>query len=88
MTDLNTDGKWFAEKRFGYGSGLPLAWQGWAALGSYLAAILLLGWLVEAGSVAVKIVAILLFALATGLFVELARRRTRGGWKWRWGRDD
>ena len=24
--------EWFAPKRYGYGSGLPISWQGWAVL--------------------------------------------------------
>ncbi len=27
---------WFAAKRYGYGSGLPIAWQGWAVLTAYM----------------------------------------------------
>ena len=27
-----SDGDWFAPKRFGYGAGLPIAWQGWALI--------------------------------------------------------
>lgn len=30
---------WFAAKRYGYGWGLPVRWQGWAVLGTYLALI-------------------------------------------------
>ena len=26
------DGAWFAPKRYGFGAGLPIAWQGWALL--------------------------------------------------------
>ena len=33
------DGAWFAPKRFGYGAGLPIAWQGWALLAGYIAAV-------------------------------------------------
>ena len=47
------DGAWFAPKRFGYGAGLPIAWQGWAVLVAYLAVLLAVrhwqprgGWLV------------------------------------------
>jgi hypothetical protein len=86
MTDQNNDAAWFAQKRFGYGAGLPLTWQGWALLGGYMITIFLLAWLIAAAAPAVKVVAIMLFALATGLFVEVSRRRTRGGWKWRWGK--
>ena len=34
------DGAWFAPKRFGYGAGLPIAWQGWALLAGYIAVML------------------------------------------------
>ena len=89
MTELESNRAWFAEKRYGYGAGLPIAWQGWAVLGAYVAMTPLLVWAIAAGSVATKAVAILLFALATGLFVEATRRHTRGGaWRWRWGKDD
>jgi hypothetical protein len=27
---------WFSPKRLGYGSGLPIAWQGWALILTYL----------------------------------------------------
>ena len=32
-------GDWFAPKRYGYGTGLPIAWQGWALLAAYGAGI-------------------------------------------------
>ena len=88
MVERPNDGAWFAAKRFGIGAGLAIAWQGWALLGGYITAIFLLAWLVAAGGVAIKALAILLFTVATGLFVEISRRHTRGGWKWRWGKDD
>ena len=30
---MSDDPEWFAAKRYGYGSGLPIAWQGWAVIG-------------------------------------------------------
>jgi hypothetical protein len=30
------EGYWFAPKKFGYGAGLPTAWQGWALLIGYV----------------------------------------------------
>ncbi len=30
---------WFAPKRYGYGAGLPIAWQGWVLTIGYLAVI-------------------------------------------------
>jgi hypothetical protein len=32
---------WFPAKRFGWGWGLPCAWQGWVVLGLWLLAIIL-----------------------------------------------
>ena len=34
------DDVWFEPKSFGYGTGLPVAWRGWALLGAYLASII------------------------------------------------
>lgn len=75
------DGAWFAEKRFGYGAGWPIRWQGWALLASYLA---LVGGavLLERSARGVGLVIILTATLA---FAWIASRHTRGGWKWRWG---
>lgn len=75
-------GDWFAPKRFGYGAGLPIAWQGWATLALYGAAV--------GGAMALLIprhpypfVAITL--IATAALIVIAGQHTRGGWKWRWG---
>ena len=37
--DRRNDGAWFAPRRHGIGSNWPVAWQGWASLALYLAAI-------------------------------------------------
>lgn len=34
------DKAWFAPKRYGYGSGLPIAWQGWALLAGLIVLVL------------------------------------------------
>ena len=74
---------WFAPKRYGLGSGLPIAWQGWAVLIAYLAisvgAFLLLG---ERNPATYAVVII-----ATAILLVIAARTTRGGWRWRWGSD-
>ena len=76
--------EWFAPKRYGYGAGLPIAWQGWALLGAYLAVLGLAVWLLAAAPIAVLAVAI----SATFLLLLIAARTTRGGWRWRWGERD
>lgn len=42
---MPTKGKkpWFPVKRFGYGVGFPIAWEGWLVLGLYVAAMILSG---------------------------------------------
>lgn len=72
---------WFAPKRYGYGAGLPISWQGWA---------LTIGFLIVALGSALAFVnrPILVFAIlipAVLLFSLIAARTTRGGWRWRWG---
>lgn len=70
---------WFAPKRFGYGSSLPIAWQGWVALAafivSFIAAVTLL-------SGAWRIV---VAVLCTLIFCVICAVTTQGGWRWRWG---
>jgi hypothetical protein len=76
------DKPWFAPKRYGYGSGFPMAWQGWVALavlvgGAFAAARFFHG-AEKAGALA---------ALILG-FCLIAARKTAGGWRWRWGGED
>ncbi|EJL20717.1 hypothetical protein [Novosphingobium sp. AP12] len=82
---INEKGAWFAPKRYGYGAGLPLNRQGWLLIASYVAALGGIGLLDKAGHGGERTAAFVLFLLVTGLFALIAARRTRGGWKWRWG---
>ena len=77
-----SDGNWFLPKRFGYGAGLPIAWQGWALLVIYPAALLL------AGSLLMQRHPMLFAGVAIMLTIPLlivSAQHTRGGWRWRWG---
>jgi hypothetical protein len=78
------DDAWFAPKRYGYGSGLPIAWQGWALLAAYFIVILAASFLIARHPFAY---AAILF-VATALFIAIVAARTRGGWRWRSGEDD
>lgn len=75
-----TDGAWFAPKRYGYGAGLPIAWQGWALVAGFIALVVLASRLSPGWAAAVVFPALV-------ILIEVSRRRTRGGWRWRWGRD-
>ncbi|MFM6949951.1 MAG: hypothetical protein ACKOW1_02885 [Novosphingobium sp.] len=79
---------WFAPKSHGYGAGWPIAWQGWALLGGYLAILAVVGWLDHQHDGRVRVIGFALFVSATAGFLVLVKRRTQGGWQWRWGKRD
>lgn len=81
MADKRDDGAWFAPKTYGYGAGLPIAWQGWAMLAGHVAAILPGVVMAKASPAA----AAAWMPLAALLPLPIYKARTRGGWKWRWG---
>ena len=79
---------WFSEKVIGYGSGPPIAWQGWALLGGYLAIMALSVGLIEWDSEVGMPVGIAIMVPTTIAFMAVLRAKTRGGWRWRWpGKD-
>ena len=75
---------WWAPQRYGYGAGLPIAWQGWMITLSYCAAITLSAWLILPLSI-LSFVAIALGA--TAALILICAMKTLGGWRWRWGED-
>jgi hypothetical protein len=80
-----TDGpEWFAPKRYGYGAGLPIAWQGWAVMAAYLALVIAAVVLLRDYPLAIPGIIV----PATALLVLVAARTTRGGWHRRWGKRD
>jgi hypothetical protein len=73
---------WFAAKRYGFGAGLPVAWQGWAVLLSY--GLLVAG--AARGILPHSVLAFVAIVLgATAVLIVVTARKTRGGWRWRWG---
>ena len=84
---LSDDRPWFRAKTHGYGAGLPIAWQGWLVLLLYLAAMIGLATLAAGASGGALVGVIVGMGLVTALFVLIARARTEGGWRWRWGND-
>ena len=76
--------EWFAPKRYGYGAGPPISWQGWALTIAFVAyAVAVSIWFRDWPIV---IVALMVPAIAT--FLVVCARTTRGGWRWRWGERD
>ena len=76
--------EWFAPKRYGYGIGLPISWQGWALTIGLVAITVSLG--VTLRQRPLQLIALLVPIVAT--FVVIGARTTRGGWRWRWGEED
>jgi hypothetical protein len=76
--------EWFAPKRYGYGAGLPIAWQGWALTIGFIAIT------VAAAVLLAKrpLVSLALLTPLLLLFTLICARTTKGGWRWRWGRRD
>src|SRR4249919_3001542 len=76
--------EWFAPKRFGYGAGLPISWQGWALTFGFVAIAVLLS--VHFAHHTLQLIAALVpFVVA---FLVISARTTRGGWRWRSGDED
>lgn len=76
--------EWFAPKRFGYGAGLPISWQGWVLTIGFVGVMIALGLLFRSEPVRLA-AAIAPFLVA---FLAICAKTTRGGWRWRWGEED
>ena len=85
---MKNDDYWFEHKSIGYGSGLPIAWQGWAVLVSYIGIMTLGALLVEWDDEVGLPAGVAIMVLSTIGFLAIARAKTRGGWRWRWRRKD
>lgn len=73
---------WFPAKRYGWGWGPPVVWQGWAVLLGYVACIAALAWWVPPTDAPLLFFA--LVNLAT-LVLVLICWRTGEPPRWRWG---
>lgn len=80
MMHLIFDGHpWFAPKRRGYGTGLPIRWQGWVMLVTHIAFIAGVSVLLRNHPMAM-VLAVVLAGLAP---MPLYRAKTEGGWRWK-----
>ena len=75
--------EWFAPKRYGLGSSLPISWQGWLVLFLYAAAVT--GAFFLFGETSPATIAVLV--IATAILLAITAKTTRGGWRWRWGKE-
>lgn len=76
--------EWFAPKRYGFGTGLPISWQGWLTTAAFSGIAVVSVYFLSDNKPA------LLAAIlpVTALFIVVCWKTTRGGWRWRWGKDD
>jgi hypothetical protein len=76
--------EWFAPKRYGYGAGMPISWQGWALTIGFTAAAIGLALAFQRHPLQLAAISLPLLTL----FMVICARTTRGGWRWRWGERD
>jgi hypothetical protein len=81
---MTEEPQWFAPKRYGYGAGLPISWQGWALTLAFLG----FAFGVSIGFRNKPMVTLALMIPAAATFLVVVAKTTRGGWRWRWGDDD
>ncbi|KTE23542.1 MULTISPECIES: hypothetical protein [unclassified Sphingopyxis] len=76
---LTGDRPWFRPRSRGYGTGLPIAWQGWLVIALHIALITGIAALLQG-----RPLPLTLAVIAAGLApLPIYRARTEGGWKWR-----
>jgi len=71
---------WFKAKRFGYGAGKPVRWQGWLVVAVMSASVIAVQIMVRPGH---RWWAAGLLAVIFGAGLPLIARHTEGGWRWR-----
>ena len=76
--------EWFAPKRYGYGAGRPVSWQGWALTIVFL--VVAVGLAIELAERPMALLAALVPMVV--VYVVITARTTRGGWRWRWGENE
>jgi hypothetical protein len=81
---MSDDGEWFAPKRYGYGAGAPISWQGWALTIGFTLVAIGLGLLLHRSPL--QLIAALV--PLTVVFIVICARTTKGGWRWRWGEEE
>ena len=76
--------QWFAPKRFGYGAGWPISWQGWVLTLAFPA--ITIGTCVTFSQN--KLVLFAIMIPVTFAFMLVLARTTKGGWRWRSGEEE
>ena len=80
-----TNRYWFRRKRYGWGWGLPLRWQGWVTLALYVAAIAFIVVEYPPSTGGVRFAALVVLA---SLVLTFICWRTGEPPRWSWGKRD
>jgi hypothetical protein len=82
---LSDDGpEWFRQKRYGFGPGVPIRWQGWAVTAAFIGFVLAVSaWFKDK-----PLITVALMVPAAVAFLTIVVKTTRGVWRWRWGDED
>ncbi|MCE0743214.1 hypothetical protein LWC05_04815 [Acetobacter sicerae] len=87
--DRHPSQAWFAVRRYGYGAGRPISWQGWSLwilfLGVTLIPSLVVPWIDLSRPLLAEGLVMLVDGIAIVSFVLICKARTDGDWRWRWG---
>ena len=75
---------WFPAKRYGWGWGLPCAWQGWAVLAGFTILLTISGMLLLPGGHYGLWIASEIVLITALIFICLAKGEKP---RWRWGKD-
>ncbi|MBF0570395.1 MAG: hypothetical protein HQL12_00850 [Candidatus Omnitrophica bacterium] len=92
-SDKHMNKCWFKPKDYGWGFGVPTAWQGWVALCFLILLILTIAFVdgLVSHTNGVPLKSILRFiidvVIISVLFCLLFQGKVEGGLKWRWGKE-
>ncbi len=73
---------WFARKRYGWGWGLPLRWEGWAVLAAYAIGMTLLGIFVSPAKSMIWFLYGVFVLTGALIWICAAKGEPPGGWHW------
>lgn len=78
---MKTNKYWFRPKRYGYGA-YPITKEGWGITIGLIIAILLSAKLLTHGQTYLFVALLLIYII---IFIIIAKKKTEGEWKFRWG---
>jgi len=83
---MQTDAKyWFPAKRYGWGWGFPIAWQGWLVFAAFFAMLVAGVFLFRPGEM---LAAFLVYIAALSVALVGVCWLKGGPPRWRWGKDE